>query len=300
MSKAVAEQVYDSIAPAVDGVAESVVLNYGEYTIHPMSTCSEDEVAVLFARVCQRSNPVLQGRPFKDLELLGRAMYRKSAKLGMGQVTKHEGKSVGLGCCWDYAEGGVWANSGFEMPASLAAHGACGKACFDAVDAMPKRGKKTLFVAFYGMAPPHSPHCFGIMAMSHFAMGKAYGFDEAFQFTLIPSLKGKGVFTDDKFTEDSMNWKLSFTDVSSENTQVLDELKDLEGAISLQVTSLDYNLSDEYVTMAALTVRMKKGKEEMRAPMDILTANHLKYLQSYDFQWSQYVSPGNNQLTSRL
>merc|ERR1711865_764978 len=84
-----------------------------------------------------------------------------------------------------------------------------------------------------------------------------------------------------------------------ENTQVLDELKDLEGAISLQVTSLDYNLSDEYITLAALTVRMKKGKEEMRAPMDILTANHLKYLQSYDFQWSQYVSPGNNQLTSR-
>jgi len=296
MSKAVAEQVYDSVAPVVDAVAESVLLNHGEYTVHPMSTCSEDEVAGLFAKVCQRSNPVLQGRPFKDLELLGRAMYRKSAKLGMGQVTKHEGKSVGLGCCWDFAEGGVWANSGLEMPASLAAHGACGKACFDAV---PKRGKKTLFVAFYGMAPPHSSHCFGIMAMSHFAMGKAYGFDEAFQFTLIPSLKGKGVFTDDKFTEDSMNWKMSFTDVTSDKEQVLEELKGLEGAISLQVTSLDYNLSDEYVTMAAMTVRMKK-KEEMRAPMDILTASHLKYLQSYDFQWSQYVSPGNNQLTSRL
>merc|ERR1711865_414174 len=55
---------------------------------------------------------------------------------------KHEGKSVGLGCCWDYAEGGVWANSGFEMPASLAAHGACGKACFDAVEQCPSVAKR--------------------------------------------------------------------------------------------------------------------------------------------------------------
>ena len=131
------------------------------------------------------------------------------------------------------------------------------------------------------------------MAMSHFAMGKAYGFDEAFQFTLIPSLKGKGVFTDDKFTEESKNWKMSFTDVSSDNAQVLEELKDLEGAISLQVTSLDYNLSDEYVYMAALTVRMKK-MEEMRVPFESLTDNHLKYLKSYD------ISAGNQQLTSRL
>jgi hypothetical protein len=208
----------------------------------------------------------------------------------MGQVTKHDGKVVGLGCCWDLAEGGVWAAAGMDMPASLAAHGAIGKACFDA---LPKTDNKILFVAFYGMIPPHSPHCFGIMAMSHFAMGKAYGYDKAFQFTLIPSLKGKGVFTDDKFTEDSMNWKMSFADVSSDNAQVLDELKDLEGAINLQVTSLDYNLSDEYVYMAALTVRMKK-MEEMRVPFEILTDSHLKYLKSYG------ISTGNQQLTSRL
>lgn len=295
MAKLVAEQVYDSKLAVVDPTPESALLQHGEYTVHPMSTCSEEEVAVLFTKVCQRNNPVLQGRPFKDLELLGRAMYRKTAKMGMGQVTKHDGKAVGLGCCWDFAEGGVWADSGLEMPASLASHAACGKACFDAV---PKRGKKTLFVAFYGMLPPHSSHCFGIMAMSHFAMAKAYGYDEAFQFTLIPSLKGKGVFTDDSFTEDSMNWKMSFGDVPSDKTEVLDELKQLEGAINLQVTSLDYNLSDKYVTMAAATVRMKK-MEEMKVPMDILTANHLKYLQSYDFQWSQYVAPGNK-LTSRL
>jgi len=291
MSTALAEQVYDSNLAVVDPAPESALLTHGEYTVHPMLACSEDEVAALFAKVCQRNNPVLQGRPFKDLELLGRAMCRKSAKLGLGQVTKHDGKAVGLGFCWDFAEGGVWVNSGLEMPVSLAAHAACGKACFDA--AAPKLGKKTLFAAWYGMLAPHSSHCFGIMGMSHFALGKACGFDEAFQFTLIPSLKKyKGVFTDDKQTKDSMNWKMPFDDVPSENAQVLDELKDLEGAINLQLTSLDYNLSDEYMLLAALTVRMKK-QEEMRAPMDILTANHLKYLQSY-------VPSGNKQLTAKL
>jgi len=299
MSKVLAEQVYDSNFAVVDPVPESALIVYGEYSIHPMSTCSEDEVALLFTKVCQRNNPVLQGRPFKDLELLGRAMYRKSSKLGMGQVTKHDGKAVGLGCAWDITEGGVWAGTGLEMPASLATHAACGKACFDAHQQKVRSGRQTLFVAFYGMLPGHSSHCFGIMAMSHFAMGKAFGYDDAFQFTLIPSLKGKGVFTDDKSDDNSQNWKIGLSQVPSDNAAVLDELKELEGNINCQLTSLDYNLSDEYMTMAAATVRMKT-KEEMRGPMEILTANHLKFLQSYDFQWTQYVAPGSKQLTSRL
>lgn len=295
MSKVLAEQVYDSKMAVIDPVPESALVVHGEYSIHPMSTCSEEEVAVLFTKVCQRNNPVLQGRPFKDLELLGRAMYRKSAKLGMGQVTKHDGKVVGLGCCWDINEGGVWAGSGLEMPASLAAHAACGKACFES---LPQRGNKTLFVAFYGMLPPHSSHCFGIMAMSHFAMGKAMGYDDAFQFTLIPSLKGKGVFTDEQSTEQSMNWKMRFADVPSDKSEVLQELNELDGNINLQLTMLDFNLSNTYMKMAAATVRMKTA-EEMRVPMQTLSDNHLKWLQSYDFQWSQYVAPGNK-LTSRL
>jgi hypothetical protein len=296
MSKTLANQVYDSSLAVVDPVPQSALVTYGEYTIHPMSTCSEAEVAVLFTKVCQRGNPVLQGRPFKDLEMLGKAMYRKCAKLGMGQVTKHNDKAVGLGCCWDLAEGGVWAGSGMEMPVSLAAHAACGKACFDA---LPQRGRKTLFVAFYGMLPPHSAHCFGIMAMSHFAMGKAMGFDEAFQFTLLPTLKGKGVFADDKRTEDSLNWPMNFADVASDRTEVLEELKELGGSINLQLTALDYNLGDEYLKMGAATIRMKKP-EDLGRLRDETASSHLKWLRSFDFEWSQYVAPGNTQLTSRL
>merc|ERR1739848_158990 len=130
------------------------------------------------------------------------------------------------------------------------------------------------------------------MGMSHFALAKAHGFEEAFQYSAIPSLKKyKGVFTDDNNNDAARNWKMPFSDVSSDNAQVLDELKELEGAINLQLTSLDYNLSDEYMLLAALTVQMKK-QEEMRAPMDTLTSNHMKYLQSWS---SQSVSPGNKQ-----
>merc|ERR1712227_74934 len=128
----------------------------------------------------------------------------------MGQVTKHDGKVVGLGCSWDVASGGVWEGTGIEMPASLAAHAACGKAGFNA---LPQRGRKTLFCAFAGMLPPHNAHCFGIMAMSQFAMGQAMGFEDSFQYTLLPTLNGKGVFSDDKSNDDSLNWTMKFSDV---------------------------------------------------------------------------------------
>jgi hypothetical protein len=296
MAKMLANQVFDSNTPVVDPTPQYSLITHGEYTIHPMSTCDETEVALLFTKVCQRGNPVLQGRPFKDLELLGRAMYRKSAKLGLSQVAKHNGKLIGLGCCWDVAEGGVWAGSGMEMPASLSAHAACGKACFDA---LPQRGRKTLFVAFYGILPPHSAHCFGIMAMSHFKLGNEMGFEDAFQFTLLPTLKGRGVFSDDKSNDDSLNWAMKFTDVASDKADVLDELKELDGSINLQLTATNYNLGEEYMKMAAVTVRMKPHTE-LRQKMEETAANHQKFLQSFDFQYSQYIAPGNSQINSRL
>jgi hypothetical protein len=278
-----ADQVYESKLAVVDPAPQSALLVHGEYTIHPMQTCSEEEVAQLFAKVSQRGNPVLKGRPSEDLELLGRAMYRKSAKLGMGQVAKHNGEVMGLGCCWDVAEGGVWADSGMEMPASLAAHGACGKMCFDA---MPQRDRKTLFCAFYGILPQHSSHCFMIMAMSHVAMSQAMGFEDSFQFTLLPTLKGRGVFSDSKSNDDSLNWAMKFTDVASESAEVLDELKEMGGSINLQLTRHSYSLSDEYMKLAAATVRMETA-DELRRPVEVTAANHLKWLESCGVESSQ-------------
>lgn len=298
MAKMLGEQIYDSNTPIVDQADRTALLTHGEYTIHPMSTCDETEVALLFTKVCQRGNPVLQGRPFKDLEMLGRAMYRKGAKLGLSQVAKHNGKLIGLGCCWDCADGGVWAGSGMEMPASLSAHAACGKACFDAL-AERGRNRKTLFVAFYGILPPHSAHCFGIMAMSHFKLGNEMGFDDAFQFTLLPTLKGKGVFADEQSNENSLNWAMKFTDVASDKAEVLEELKDLGGSINLQLTATNYNLGEEYMKMASVTTRLKPHTE-LRRKMEETAANHQKFLQSFDFQSQYYVAPGNARINSRL
>lgn len=290
------EQIRDSSFATVDSAPLTTLITHGEYTIHPMQCCSEKEVARLFVKVCQRGNPVLQGRPFADLELLGMAMYRKSTHLGTGQVTMRNGQLIALGCCWDAADGGVWENSGLEMPASLAAHAACGKACFDAV---PQRGRKMLFCAFYGVLPPNSAHCFGIMAISHFMMAQQMGFEDSFQFTLLPTLKGRGVFSDSKSNDDSLNWAMKFADVASDKADVLEELADLGGSINLQLTRITYNLGAEYMTLAAATVRMKTG-EELRCLAQVACANHMRWLQSFDFSWSKYVAQGNGLITSRL
>lgn len=289
-------QINESNVVTYELTPSTTLITHGEYTIHPMQFCSEKDVAKLFTKVCQRGNPVLQGRPFKDLELLGMAMYRKSTNLGMGQVAMHKGKLVALGCCWDVADGGVWANSGLDMPSSLAAHAACGQACFNA---LPQRDRKTLFCAFYGVLPPHSAHCFGIMACSHFAMAEQMGFEDSFQFTLLPTLKGRGVFSDSKSNDDSLNWAMKFCDVPSAKADVLDELKELGGSINLQLTRLSYNLGDEYMSLAAATVRMKTA-DELRGPVQVTASNHMKWLQSFDFSWSKYMAQGNELITSRL
>lgn len=290
------DQVYDSKLAVVDPTPQTALITHGEYSVHPMTTCSEEEVAVLFTKVCQRGNPVLQGRPFKDLLLLGRAMYRKCAKLGLGLISKHDGKIMGLGVAWDIAEGGVWAGSGLEMPTSLSAHAACGKACFDS---LPKRGKKTLFAAFYGLLPSHHPTVFGIMAMCHFESAKKMGFEDTHQFTLLPNLKGRGVFGDTQTNEDSLNWSKKFTDVVSDKPEVLEELKELGGSIVLQLATLDYGVGDEYYQMAANTVRMK-DPAELRKLVHVTSAAQLQFLRSFDFEWSQYVTPGNQQIPSKL
>jgi hypothetical protein len=279
------DQVYDSKLAVATATPQSVLFTHGEYTIHPMSTCSEDEVALLFTKVCQRNNPVLQGRPVKDLELLGKAMFQKCAKLGTGQIAKHEGKVIGLQFSWDVAEGGVWNGSDIEMPASLAAHAAIGKACFDA---LPQRGRRTIFCAFSGILPPHSANCFGIMAMCVFCMGRAMGFEDSFQFTIIPNLKGKGVFSDSN-SDDSLNWALKFSDVPSERADVLEELKDLDGSINSQVTATSYTLGNEYMKMAAVTSRIK-NPDDLRHAMEVTSANHLKFLRSFDGESSQHLA----------
>lgn len=214
----------------------------------------------------------------EDLVLLGRAMYRKANLLRLGQVGVHKGEVICLGFSWDVAAGGVWKDSGLEMPASLAAHAACGKAAFDS---LPARSGKTFFDGFFGVLPPHDTVLFGYMCVSGFMMAHALGFQDGFQFTLLPTLdKRGGVFG--KFGDDgeNMNWHLPFAEIASgADKAVSDELREIGGNVNLSLTSLNYVMGDEYMARAAAVVRLD-SPEKIRRPAQLMATNQLKWLQS--------------------
>jgi len=267
----------------------------GEYTVYPVEYSTEDEVAKLFSRICQRGNPVLQGRPTADLVQLGRAMYRKAKLMSTGHVVVHEGgEVVALGFGWDVAEGGVWKDSGLEMPASLAAHAACGKFAFDSLTA---RGK-TYFGAFYGVLPPHDGVFFGYLAVTGYTMARERGFQDGFQYTLLQTLtkRGGGVFGKFGQGDDNMNWHLEFADVAAANADksVSDELREIGGTVNVSLTNLDYAIKgdkgDEWMARCAATVRLESA-DHIRRPAQLIATNHAKWL-------SQTQS--TNMITSRL
>jgi len=249
-----------------------------EYTIYPMEFCSEDQIARLFSKVAQRGNPVLQGRPLHDLEQLGRAMYRKSKKLGMGNVAMYQGEPVALGCSWDMAEGGVWTGSGIQMPASMATHAACGKAAFEEF-ANREKAKSTFFSGFFGVLPPHSMALFGYLGFSNFCLAYLLGFEDSFQYTLIPALAKKGLWSEkDTSAADTVNWPLRFVDVPSDSSTARAELGELDGTLNLSLTRMGHIMGPEYKKMAAGIVGMKP--DELFEPSQMIAVNHLKWLRS--------------------
>jgi len=287
-----ATQIRDSRLPlhATPAPAATIApfLTFGEYTIMPMQVCSEEQIAQLFSKVCQRGNPVLQGRPQADLFLLGRAMYRKCMKSQTGNVAMHKGLPVALGCGWDMADGGAWAGSGFEMPASMAAHAACGKAAFDQFHER-KRSGSTYFAAFYGVLPPHNVKLFGYCGFSNFCIAHKLGFQDSFQYTLIPALTGRGLFTEqDKNPEDTMNWPCRFADVPHADSEVRAELQQLDGNINLSLSSLEYIMTPEYQKMAGGICGMTG--DQLFQPSDLIATNQLNWLRSQS----------SSQITARL
>jgi len=252
----------------------------GEYTVYPLEYCTEDQAADLFVKICQRGNPVLKGRPEADLILLGRAMYRKGSKLRIGQVVVHEGAPISLGFSWDAAEGGAWKDSGLEMPASLAAHAACGKAAFDS---LKSRGK-TLFIGFYGVLPPHNGQLFGYLAVAAFMMGHALGFEDGYQYTLLPTLNKRVGSVFEKFGSDeqNMNWHFDFADIAADADEAAaSELRATESVVTCSLTNLEFALGEEseWMTRAAATVRMSSG-DEIRGPSQEMATNHVDWLKS--------------------
>jgi hypothetical protein len=245
-----------------------------------MEHCTEEQVAKLFAKVCQRGNPVLQGRPMADLLLLGKAMYRKCQVGKTGTVAMHNGEPVAIGCGWDMALGGVWAGSGLEMPASMAAHAACGKACMDSFEQMKRANKSTFFAAFYGVVVPHSVKLFGWLGCSHLYLADKLGFDYTFQYTLIPTLLKRGVCSENDAIqgEDTVNCALSFNDVPADKPEIRAELSALGGTINISLSSVSYSMTPENKKMMAQTVGMKA--DDLCVPADLIATNQLKCIQS--------------------
>jgi len=247
--------------------------------VMPMEHCTEEQVAKLFVKICQRGNPVLQGRPMADLLLLGKAMYRKCQIGRSGTVAMYQGELVAIACGWDMALGGVWAGSGLEMPASVAAHAACGKACIDYFE-QRKRAKSTFFVAFYGVVVPHSVKLFGWLCFSHVYLAEKLGFEDTFQYTLIPTLTRRYKFSEkDAIQEEGiLNDTLNFDDVPSDKAGVRAELAEIGGSINISLSSMGYAMSANHKNMVAGIVGMKV--DELCVPADLIATNQLKWIQS--------------------
>lgn len=242
----------------------------GDYSIYPMEVCSEDQIVRLFVSVAQRGNPVLQGRPVADLALLGRAMYRKTMLLRMGQVVMHKGKPVALSCNWDAGAGGVWAGSGLTMPASLSVHAAIGKAAFAS---LPEQSGSTFFAAFYGVLSPHPALLFGVLGMASLIMAQEMGFENTFQYTLLPTLLKRGGCG---ASQGGASWSIQFADVPTSDVATSQELTELGGTVNCATMTLEYATGPEYVGQAAGVVRMDPAV--MLAPSRAIASQHVQLL----------------------
>jgi len=263
-----------------------VLATLGEYTMYPLEYCGENQVATLFTKICQRGNPVLQGRPIADLELLGRAMYRKSNILRLGQVAVHKGEPVALSFNWDVAQGGVWQDSGLEMPVSLAAHAAAGKASFESLKA---RGS-TFFIAFVGVVAPHPGALISWFGVSSTAMAQAMGFQDLFMFSLIAALKDRAGIYQREQNDFENHWQIRFADIDSGSAAVSAELKQLDKSISCSLIDLNHALGDDYMTAWAATCRMKTA-DELRQPAELMAKKQLNWLKQ---------TQSTSRVTSRL
>lgn len=206
--------------------------------------------------MCQRTNPLLQGRPRDDLVLLGRAMYRKCLPLGMSTVAMHMGQPVALNTVWDAAEGGAWKDSGLAMPASLEAHAEIAGACFAQLD--PNDGSRVLFAAFCGVSYPHTGKLFGVMGLIGLYLAHASGFDKSFQYSvlaesLLARTKGNSNLAENEFQRHIK--PVPFGDVTPENEDVRAELKELNGVARGSVTHLKWMTSKGYIPAIAAAVR---------------------------------------------
>lgn len=217
------EAAADNVAPPVCRV--------GAYEVHPVCACSEAAIAELFAKICQRGNPLLQGKPKEDLLRLGAAMYRKAAPYVASVVCVLAGEPVALMLGWDCADGGVWKGTDGPPP-SLAAHAAVAQACWSSWPqpfSVPVQKNQVWFGAFGGVTMPHSGQLFNLMALLNFSAVVASGFRHSFGYTVHPTLLASQALAEEQghsMPADEMNkrWPIIYRDIEHPDHSVRAEL----------------------------------------------------------------------------
>jgi len=204
----------------------------GKYEVYPLSVCSEDAIAALFAKICNRGNPLLQGKPDEDLLRLGVAFYRKSSPYVGSVVCLLGDEPVALSFGWDCADGGVWKGTA-GPPASLLAHAAVGGAVWGTWPdpfTLPERRGEFWFGAFGGVTLPHPGSLMGVMAMIAFpwmlAVGYRYNFGYVVHPTLLEQQKRMEANTGERNIghSDFTRWVTKYNEIEATDPTVRDEL----------------------------------------------------------------------------
>merc|ERR1712216_85988 len=102
------------------------------------------------------------------------------------------------------------------------------------------------------MGPPHSIALFGYLGLSNLCLAHMLGFEDSFQYTLIPALTKKGLWSGQGTNvADNMDWPLRFAEVPSRSETAGTELKELDGTMNLSLIRLGYMMGPDYQKMAA-------------------------------------------------
>jgi len=193
------------------------------YELHSLDRISEDAFADIFQEICQRGNPLLQGRPKDQLLHLGRLMYWQALQdpLSIVVTTGDAEQVVAISTAWDMQAGSLW--KGLEVPEALRGHAAVAAACCASAPLGAVQ-----FAAFIGVKRGYPKELlipcliFGVLG------GARMGYDYRFGYTVHPSLlawmaEDKATRHERGFKIEDQIWELPFSGMEAEN-DVIKEL----------------------------------------------------------------------------
>lgn len=190
----------------------------GPYALYPLSVCNENEIATLFTKICARGNPILQGKPAKDLFDLGVAFYHKSVGNPASQVFLKGTEPVALFLAWDFAEGGIWKGTD-GPPASLHCHAAIGAAAFASMPLSTLPGS-SLFFAFTGVALPHPGELWTTMRVVALLAASDAGYRQICRYAVHP----KTMQVVQAVPNKREFWRLTYNEIETADDAVREEL----------------------------------------------------------------------------